>query len=473
VRQVLYLAPIAAVVILGGRFLVIGSRQDASRARVPTAEVERGSLVVTLPVTGVLESAEETPVRSEIAGALVQICDDNLEVSPGDFVYQLDTKDLVDRRTELEQGLTDAQEALNTTEADGQTAVTQAESDALAAEESLKLAEERAQAERAKIDAQVKFTEGQTARARREFERSQRLAELNYIAGTKLRQAEKTYRAEEFALEQMRVQQADTAERTAEQVQDEQSAYNLALHGLESAKANAEADLEDARIRAADAQRRLDDVDEKIAQCTVTSPAAGMAVIETNTENWPERRPYRLGDRVGAGVAPVTVYDFTRMQVRCQIGEMDISRVHQGQEALVSSSSQVGKRYRGKVAVVEELAQESNVWEGGTPGKKVFGILVTLDETDLVNLRPGMTVDLEIVLDSVREATMVPIRAVYKQDDRSVVYRAERAGFEAVPVTVGRRNDLMIEVIGELKAGDSVALERPAVATDKREGSQP
>ena len=472
-RQVLYLAPIAAVVILGGRFLVIGSRQDASRARVPTAEVERGSLVVTLPVTGVLESAEETPVRSEIAGALVQICDDNLEVSPGDFVYQLDTKDLVDRRTELEQGLTDAQEALNTTEADGQTAVTQAESDALAAEESLKLAEERAQAERAKIDAQVKFTEGQTARARREFERSQRLAELNYIAGTKLRQAEKTYRAEEFALEQMRVQQADTAERTAEQVLDEQSAYNLALHELETAKANAEADLEDARIRAADAQRRLDDVDEKIAQCTVTSPAAGMAVIETNTENWPERRPYRLGDRVGAGVAPVTVYDFTRMQVRCQIGEMDISRVHQGQEALVSSSSQVGKRYRGKVAVVEELAQESNVWEGGTPGKKVFGILVTLDETDLVNLRPGMTVDLEIVLDSVREATMVPIRAVYKQDDRSVVYRAERAGFEAVPVTVGRRNDLMIEVIGELKAGDSVALERPAVATDKREGSQP
>jgi len=271
----------------------------------------------------------------------------------------------------------------------------------------------------------------------------------------------------------MRVQQADTAKRTAEQVQDEQSAYNLALHELETAKANAEADLEDARIRAADAQRRLDDVDEKIAQCTVTSPAAGMAVIETNTENWPERRPYRLGDRVGAGVAPVTVYDFTRMQVRCQIGEMDISRVHQGQEALVSSSSQVGKRYRGKVAVVEELAQESNVWEGGTPGKKVFGILVTLDETDLVNLRPGMTVDLEIVLDSVREATMVPIRAVYKQDDRSVVYRAERAGFEAVPVTVGRRNDLMIEVIGELKAGDSVALERPAVATDKREGSQP
>lgn len=472
-RRTFYLALIAAAVVLGWRFLAVGSKQNASRARVPTAKVARGSLVVTLPVTGVLESAEETPVRSEIAGTLVQICDDNMEVRPGDFVYQLDTKDLVDQRAELEQGLTDAQEALNTTEAEGETAVTQAESDALAAAESLKLAEERARAEREKIDAQVKFTEGQTARARREFERSQRLAELKYIAGTKLRQAEKTYRAQEFALEQMRVQQADTVERTGEDVQDEQSAHTLALHALETAKANAEADLEDARIRAADAQRRLDDVDEKIAQCTVTSPAAGMAVIETNTENWPERRPYRLGDRVGAGVAPVTVYDFTRMQVRCQIGEMDISRVHQGQEALVSSSAQIGKRYRGKVAVVEELAQDSNVWEGGTPGKKVFGILVTLDETDLAYLRPGMTVDIEIVLDSVREATMVPIRAVYKQNDRSVVYRARGTGFEAVPVTVGRRNDLMLEVRGDLKAGELVALERPSVEPGEKEGAKP
>jgi len=473
VKRAFYLALIAAAVILGWRFLAVGSKQDASRARVPTAEVERGSLVVTLPVTGVLESAEETPVRSEIAGALVQICDDNLEMKPGDFVYQLDTKHLVDQRAELEQGLTDAEEALNTTEADSQTAVTQAESDALAAAESLQLAEEKAEAEREKINAQVKFAEGQTARARREFERSQRLAELNYIAGTKLRQAEKMYRGQEFALQQVRVQQADTTNRTAEQVQDEQSAYTLALHALETAKANARAEVEDARIRAADAQRKLDDVDKKIDQCTVTSPAAGMAVIETNTENWPERRPYRLGDQVGAGVAPVTVYDFTRMQVRCQIGQMDIFRVHQGQEALVLSSAQIGKRYRGKVAVVEELAQESNVREGGTPGKKVFGILMTLDETDLADLRPGMTVDLEIVLDSVREATMVPIRAVYKENDRSVVYRAGGTGFGAVPVTVGRRNDLMVEVRGDLKPGEQVALERPPVEPGKKEGAKP
>jgi len=436
------------------------------------AEVERGSLVVTLPVTGVLESAEETPVRAEIAGTLVQVCPDNLEVQPGDFIYQLDTGDLLEQRAQLEQSLTDAQEALNTTEADSQTAVTQAEADALAAEESLKLAREKAQAEREKIDAKVAFSEGETTRSRREYERSQRLAEMNYIAGTKLRQAEKTYRAQEFSLEQVRVEQENTRRTTEENVQDQETAYSLSVHGLKAAKADAESEIEDARVHAEDAQRRLDEVDAKIAQCTVTSPAAGMAVIETNTENWPERRPYRLGDRIEVGVAPVRIYDFKRMQVRCQIGEMDISRVHEGQEALVLSSAQTGRTYRGKVAVVEELAQESNVWRGGTPGKKVFGVLVKLGETDPAYLRPGMTVDLEIILDSVREATMVPIRAIYKEGDHSVVYRATKTGFEAVPVTVGKRNDLMMEVQGKLKVGEKVALERPPMQPGKGGGKR-
>jgi len=79
-----------------------------------------------------------------------------------------------------------------------------------------------------------------------------------------------------------------------------------------------------------------------------------------------------------------------------------------------------------------------------------------------------MTVDLEIVLDSVREATMVPIRAAFKDSGRSVVYRARGEGFERVPVTVGTRNDLQVEVSGGLRVGDRVALERPPAQPAKR-----
>ena len=460
-RRALYLVLVLAAIAAGWRFLIAGSRRTEAKSGVPTGEVTRGSLVVTLPITGALESAQETPVRTEIEGSLIQICDDNSQIKAGDVVYGLDTKTLTDQRDEQQKALTDAQEALSTTESDSQTGITQAESDSEAALESLKLAQDKAQAQRETIAAQVKYTQGETARAERELARSQRLAKVNYIPGTKLRDAEKAYRAQQFALAQAMAQQADVDKVTGEQVQDQQSAYDLAVHALATAKANAQENIEDARIHVKEAQRKLDDFNKKIDQCTVISPADGLAVIETNTDNFPERRPYRLGDQVGSGGAPVRVYDFTRMQVRCQIGEMDISRVHTGQDAFVTASGGSGRRYRGKVTVVEELAQESNVWQGGTPGKKVFGLLVALSEADPTRLRPGMTVDLEIVLGSVREATMVPIRAVFKDGGRSVVYRARAEGFEPVPVTVGTRNDLQVEVKGNIGVSDRVALERP------------
>jgi len=443
------------------RFRALDARAAAAKTVTPTAEVVRGPLAVTLPANGVLESAAETPVRAEIEGNLIGICEDNAPVQPGDVVFVLDTKELEDQREQLTRALTDAEDALKTAQGDGEVRVTQAESEADAARESLNLAREQAQAEREKIAAQVKFAEGEMARAERELARAQRLAKLNYIPGTKLRAAEKAYRQQQFALEQQRAQQADTEKRTAEQVRDQESALELALHGAASATANAQEDTEDARIKVAEAQRKLDEVNGKIGQCTVTAPAAGLAVIETNTENWPERRPYRLGDQVQSGAAPVKIYDFRQMQVRCQIGEMDISRVRQGQEVFVSSPTRSERRYRGKVAIIEELAQESNVWQGGTPGKKVFGILVTLDESDPARLRPGMTVDLEIVLSRVQDATMAPIRAIFKEKGRPVVYCARGDAFERMPVTTGSRNDLLIEVRGEVRAGDRVALEHP------------
>jgi len=461
-RRVLYVGLVLLGAVVGGwRLRAVSSERAVARVRIPTAGVTRGSLVVTLPVNGVLESAQETPVRSEIAGNLVQICEDNSLVKPGDFIFQLDTKELADQRDGLARALSDAREQLSTGQADGEVSITQAETAADAARESLQLAQDKAQAERERVTAQVKFAESETARSQRELARAQRLAQLNYIPGTKLRDAEKAYRQKQFDLEQKRAEQADVEKRTAEQVKDEQSALELAFHGLETARANVEEDVENARIRVAEAQRRVDEVDKKIAQCTVTAPAAGLAVIQTNTENWPERRPYRLGDQVQSGAAPVTIYDFKQMQVRCQIGEMDISRMHRGQDALVYSSTQAGKHYRAKVAAVEELAQEANVWQGGTPGKKVFGVLVALSETDPVRLRPGMTVDLEIVLDSVRQATMAPIRAVFKENGHWVVYRARGESFERLPVSVGTRNDLLIEVRGGIRVGDRVALEQP------------
>jgi len=468
-RRGLLLAVIVLVIALGGWRWRAAGRASSAPVRVPTARVTEGLLVVTLPVSGSLESAQEIAVRAEIDGTLVDIGPDNTAVKPGDFAFQLDTKDLVKQREDLAAALADAEEALSNQEATGETQLAQAAADAEGAQESLRLAQEKAQADVEQAKAQVKFVEGQAARAERELSRAQRLAKLNYIAGTRLRDAEKSYRQQQFALEQQRAQLADTEKRAEEQVKAQQTALTLAQNALETSTADNESHLEDSRLGVAGAQRRLDQVEKKIKQCTATAPTAGMMVVQVNDSNWPERRPYRLGDAVSSGGSPVKVFDPNKMQVRCNIGEMDILRVHQGQRAWVTTPSRADKRYRGRVALVEELAQTSDVWSGGSPGKKVFGVLVTMEEADPVNLRPGMTVDLEIELDSVRQAVVVPIRALFAEGKQRYVYRATGAtGFTRVPVTAGTRNDLLVEVRGGVRVGDEVALERPPASPAPR-----
>ena len=460
VRIILIIAAVFITVgYVGWRVKPVLSTRADTHEQVANTHVARGTLTVTLAANGVLESAVETPVRSEIAGNLVDIRENNTPVKAGDEVFRLDTKEYQDRYEEQERLLAEAVEALSTLQSDSEVRLAQVTGDVTLAEEAYALAEKKANAELDKINAQIDYAQSELARAESEYNRNKRLAEKNYIPGTKLREAEQAFKKKQFDLEYQRAQLRDAEARSAETLKDNQHSLNLSRLTLKSARANADQSLEDARIRIADAERKVRDAKTQIEQCTVTAPVAGLVVIGTNTDNWPERRPYRLGDQVSSRTAPVVIYDLQQMRVRCQIGEMDVERVRVGQEVLVTSATQREKRYRGTIAVVAELAREANVWQGGTPGKRVFNVLVDLGETDPNNLRPGMTVDMEIVLDSVADALLVPIRAVFTEGGRSVVYRLKGNNVEVVPVTPGKRNDLQIVVSGKLHEGDILALE--------------
>jgi len=455
---------VAAALAAGGWWVRARTTARATvRQVVPTAAIKRGALTITLPVSGFLQSAEETRVISEIGGTLLYIQDNNEPVQPGDLVFQIDTKELVDQRDDLMQKLVDARAELDKAQADAQVQTSQAQSEVDRAQEALGLAEDKAQAERDKVAAEVRFAESEVARAHSELARAQRLAKLNYIPGTKLREAEANYRKQEFELERKRADEVNADKRTGEEVQQARTALGLAQQNLEATATSARLRLDDARVTVEQTERRLDEAQDKIDQCTVLAPTAGLAVVQTNRENWSERRPYRAGDRVSPGREPIMIFNLQKMQVRCQIGEMDISRVRAGQEAFVPSPSEPAKRYRAKVISVEEMARESNVWEGGTPGKKVFGVLVGLEQSDPAHLRPGMTVDLEIVLRELQHVMMAPIRAVFARGASKVVYRQRGEQFEALAVETGARSDLAVEVSGGLKDGDRVALAVPPV----------
>ena len=117
----------------------------------------------------------------------------------------------------------------------------------------------------------------------------------------------------------------------------------------------------------------------------------------------------------------------------------------------------------GEVTAIDNVARQRLIWEGGVPGKKIFGVLITVKSED-PRLRPGMGATIEIVLDRVNEGIAVPLEAVMPTDDGYVVYRRRDGGYQEVPVTLGKRSDRLVVVEGELQAGDIMACERPAGA---------
>ena len=486
-KRTLWLLPVVAALGTGGWWLRgRAAGRSEIKVQVPTARVEQQRLTVTLPVNGALASTEETPVRFEPSGRfsdrrkIVELCDNNGTVKPGDLVFALDTKDLIDQRDQLAKDATNAREALNKAQADAQVELSAQQSDVDAAQEALGLARDQAKAERDSADAQVKFTEGELARLDRELQRDRRLAELHYIPGTELQGTEKRNRDKKFELDKWRLAREDTEKKSAEAIQEKQSALELAQHQFDAAKARNQDTIESARIRLKDTEQRLAEADQQIAECRVVAPKAGVAVIGMRWGG-DERRPWRVGDEIWPRSAPVSIYNMAQMEVRCQVGEMDISRVRKGQKAFVLSPTRSGKRYLGRITSVDETVHDAGFMTG-TAGKKVFGAFIGLDQTDPTTLRPGMTVDVEIVLDDLQNVVAVPIRAVFRQQGKPFVYRqrgeslrpdsvgagmaARRAQprFERVPVTLGTRGDLLVAVRGRLRRGDRVALSPPPVA---------
>ena len=144
------------------------------------------------------------------------------------------------------------------------------------------------------------------------------------------------------------------------------------------------------------------------------------------------------------------------MQVLCLIGEMDIGRVQVGQRAFIRLEAFPGPVFNG---VVSELAPMASP-QPGAPNIHVFELVIDIDEQDQ-RLKPGMSAEVEIVLETVAEALSVPLEALFEREHGLVAFRLANGTFAAVPVVIGHTNATAAVVDSGLVAGDIVALQDP------------
>ncbi len=99
-----------------------------------------------------------------------------------------------------------------------------------------------------------------------------------------------------------------------------------------------------------------------------------------------------VGQVVTAGQQIIQVGDLSKWQIdTTDLAEVDVARVAAGQTANISIDAFPGKIFNGTVARVAQAANDRS-------GKKVFKVVIELPETAGVNLRWGMTANVEIVV---------------------------------------------------------------------------
>lgn len=151
----------------------------------------------------------------------------------------------------------------------------------------------------------------------------------------------------------------------------------------------------------------------------------------------------------------VTLTPNEKAQVTISIGESNILSLEVGQTAQVTvSSASEDAVYEGSVTEVSRTAVSSS-------GVTLYSAVVEFPKTD--NMLSGMTAEVDVQIQGVDEAILIPVDAVHQTSDIAFVYTSydeeTRQYGGMVEVTTGLWGDEFVEITSGLSAGDTVYYE--------------
>jgi len=328
--------------------------------------------------------------------------------------------------------LVSAEQKLLVAQTNAEVSLTSARSKVTQAEETLSDAQESLAAlldgpdplERLQAEAQITQTEADLAQAR------ESLAEVEAGSDPK-----------EVARAEVDVTQAD---------------YNLAKAKESLADVEAGPDpkeIELAQAKVVTAQTALEEAQAALEAATMVAPFDA-TVISVGAE---------VSDLVSSNDVIVSLTDLSNLRVQATVDETDISLVEIGQQAEITFDAFPGYRFSGQVL---EVPLQGNLVQNVL----TYEVPVSLEGTNGVALRPGMTANVNIVVGRRQNALLVPAMAVQQGEEGNVVLVQDtpQGPSVATPVQLGLSDGTYVEVVSGLIEGDRVVVEYQAV--DQQQG---
>lgn len=401
------LAVLLVAVVGGAAALQALRRPDRE---TPTTRVRRGTLSMKVYTLGELRpNRTSMMIAPQVAGALqiVQLARTSTLVKPGDVVVEFDPSE---QEFNLEQSRSMLQQA-------------------------------EQQITKRKSDTAVQAAQDQVAMLKAKY--AVRRAELDVKRNELVSSIDA--KKNDLALEE--------SKRHFEQLE----------HDISSRQASDQASLAVLQEQRNKAKLDMEQSKKNIENMTLRAPMAGLVSVRENRDatsgfmfygmTLPE---YRAGDQAFPGRLIAEVLEVSQMEIQSKVPETARADINTGVNVEVHVHAIPEKTYHGKVKAVAGLASRSFFSDDPT---RRFDATFQIDEPD-VRLRPGLTAEIIVLGNEVRDALCLPTQAVFQKDGKPVVYARSGSGFAPRVITIKHRTESQIEVDG-LTEGTEVALVNP------------
>jgi multidrug efflux pump subunit AcrA (membrane-fusion protein) len=232
-----------------------------------------------------------------------------------------------------------------------------------------------------------------------------------------------------------------------------------AERALEQAKKNYElqyrkevANMDDANATYSQAQRKLEQMQDKIKMFTIFAPKKGMVIY---SRNWNGRQQEGSTVDTWGDCTVAELPDLSKMISRTYVNEIDISKVKAGQEVKIGIDAFPDKRFTGIVKDVANVGEQLP-----NTNAKVFEVNILINEFDSV-MRPSMTSKNTIITASISNVMFAPIEAVISTDSVSYVFKKNGGSILKQQVVAGESNDNEIILKAGVKVNDELLLLPP------------
>jgi HlyD family secretion protein/macrolide-specific efflux system membrane fusion protein len=280
---------------------------------------------------------------------------------------------------------------------------------------------------------------------------------------TAMKQAEDEFKRAQLEIQRNEIVSRIDAEKNQEALDEAQATLKQLTETYQLKRAAAAATIRIQviqRDRALDAMRYAQGNAEKMV---VHSPMPGVVVYNTI---WLGGRmgTVQQGDQVRPGVPFLQVVDPSQMEVRVQLNQVDLLKVHPGQQAEMHLDAYPGMTLP---ATLEELSPLGHTGQF-TEAVRSFTARFSVQGTD-PRLLPDLSAALDLDLGSQKNVLVVPWQSVGSEAGHPYVWLKTSGGFEKRSVQAGPRNDLEVVVNSGLSEGDII---RRAAAGDQSGAAQ-